>query len=149
MITRIGCYLFGCDFGKRLSDDAPGVARRSSARSRTGRRARSTAGEGAPAFAQHLDASVTARRRATSSEVDHSCPVHPTQIYESLVGLALLALLLWQRKHQKFRGQIFFLFAFGYGFLRFLIEMLRDDSERGEFGPMMGGALLIPGRSSS
>ena len=24
MITRIGCYLFGCDFGKRLSDTSPG-----------------------------------------------------------------------------------------------------------------------------
>jgi hypothetical protein len=53
-------------------------------------------------------------------------------------------ILLWQRQHQKFRGQIFFLFAFAYGYLRFLIEMLRDDSERGEFGtfPLH---LFIPG----
>ena len=38
---------------------------------------------------------------------DHSFPVHPTQIYESLVGLGLHALHLWQRKNQRFRGQIF------------------------------------------
>jgi len=75
----------------------------------------------------------------------HSFPVHPTQIYESVIGLVLLAILLWQRKHQRFRGQIFFLFAFGYGYLRFLIEAFRDDTERGEFGPMMGEHWLISG----
>src|SRR6185312_13204201 len=62
--------------------------------------------------------------------------------------LTLLMILLWQRKHQKFRGQIFFLFAFAYGYLRFLIEMLRDDGERGEFGTFplhffIPGALVI------
>ena len=44
-----------------------------------------------------------------------SLPVHPTQIYESLVGASLLGLLLWYRRKQKFRGEIFLLFAFGYG----------------------------------
>jgi phosphatidylglycerol:prolipoprotein diacylglycerol transferase len=60
----------------------------------------------------------------------------------------LLSILLWQRKHQRFRGQIFLLFAFAYGYLRFLIEILRDDSERGEFGTFplhffVPGSLLI------
>jgi phosphatidylglycerol:prolipoprotein diacylglycerol transferase len=71
--------------------------------------------------------------------------VHPTQIYESLCGLALFFVCLWQRKHQKFRGQIFFTFAFGYGFLRFILEMMRDDVERGEYGPMMQEHVLVPG----
>jgi phosphatidylglycerol:prolipoprotein diacylglycerol transferase len=71
--------------------------------------------------------------------------VHPTQIYESLCGLALVALLLLARRHQKFRGQIFFTFAFGYGYLRFLLEMLRDDAERGEFGPAFAEHLFLPG----
>ena len=136
LITRIGCYLFGCDFGKRLARERARVRCRSSARSRTGRAARSTAAATARPRGRSTSTRPSTARRPTPScmKLDHSWPVHPTQIYESLVGLALLVLLLWQRKHQKFRGQIFFLFAFAYGYLRFLIEMLRDDSERGEFG---------------
>jgi hypothetical protein len=63
-----------------------------------------------------------------------SFPVHPTQLYESLVGLTLLGLLLWQRKYTRFRGQVFFLFVFAYGFFRFLLELWRDDVERGSYG---------------
>ena len=145
LITRIGCYLFGCDFGKRLPETAP------SALKKLGTFPHWPAGtlegsEGAPAFARHLD--IVGRHSPAGDELmklGHSFPVHPTQIYESLVGLVLLALLLWQRKQQRFRGQIFFLFAFGYGYLRFLIEAVRDDAERGEFGPMMGEHWLISG----
>jgi phosphatidylglycerol:prolipoprotein diacylglycerol transferase len=146
LITRIGCYLFGCDFGKRLPES-----------SSTGFLAKLgtfphwpkdtlEGSEGAPAFARHLD--IAGKHTPAYDELmkmGHSYPVHPTQIYESLVGLVLLALLLWQRRAQRFRGQIFFLFAFGYGYLRFLIEALRDDSERGEFGPMMSEHWLISG----
>lgn len=151
LITRIGCYLFGCDFGKRLSDNAPGFLKKLGTFPHWPQ-GTLEGSEGAPAFARHLD--IVGRYSPAGDELmkmGHSYPVHPTQIYESLVGLVLLVLLLWQRKHQKFRGQIFFLFAFGYGYLRFLIEILRDDSERGEFGPMMGehwlisGALLVMG----
>ena len=73
-----------------------------------------------------------------------SFPVHPTQLYESLVGLALLGLLLWQRKHMRFRGQVFFLFVFAYGFLRFLLELWRDDVERGSYGPTLDAHVFIP-----
>ena len=62
-------------------------------------------------------------------------PVHPTQLYESLAGLLLLGFVFWVRKRQTFRGQVFFAFTFAYGALRFLLEILRDDTERGEFGP--------------
>ncbi len=58
-------------------------------------------------------------------------PVHPTRLYEVLVGAGLLALLLFARTKQKFRRQIFILFTFAYGVARFLIEILRDDDERG------------------
>ena len=143
LVTRIGCYLFGCDFGKRLSDTAPAALKK------LGTFPHWTTGtldgsEGAPAFARHLD--VVGRHTPAGDELmklGHSYPVHPTQIYESLVGLVLLVLLLWQRKHQRFRGQIFFLFAFGYGYLRFLVEIFRDDTERGEFGPMMGEHWMV------
>ena len=135
LITRIGCYLFGCDFGKRLPADAPGFLVKMGTFPHWTSGTLDGGGEGAPAWSKHLDAAGHGTPAASELlKMNHSWPVHPTQIYESIVGLVLLSILLWQRKHQRFRGQIFFLFAFAYGYLRFLIEMLRDDSERGEFG---------------
>lgn len=143
-ITRIGCYLFGCDFGRRLSPNAPAWLQKLGTFPHwaTGTL---DGGDGSPAYVRHLDEFRGTALGAELVRNNHSFPVHPTQIYESLVGLTLLGLLFWQRKHLKFRGQVFFLFVFAYGFARFLIEMLRDDPERGEFGPVMSEHLLIPG----
>ncbi|MCL2777442.1 MAG: prolipoprotein diacylglyceryl transferase [Polyangiaceae bacterium] len=149
-VTRIGCYLFGCDFGKRLPEAAPEALKKLGTFPHWGA-GMLDGGDGAPAFIKQLD--VAGRGTPAAAELwklNHSLPVHPTQIYESLVGLALLAVLLWQRKNQKFRGQVFFLFAFAYGYIRFLLEMLRDDAERGELGTFtehlfVPGALLAMG----
>jgi phosphatidylglycerol:prolipoprotein diacylglycerol transferase len=58
--------------------------------------------------------------------------VHPTQLYEALAALALLGLSLLLLRRRSFRGQVILSTAMGYGVLRFLIEYLRDDPERGE-----------------
>ncbi len=120
-ITRIGCYLFGCDFGKRLPDTAPAFLKKLG-----------TFPEGSPAYKLF---------RGQGG----SLPVHPTQIYESLAGLLLLILVLRRRKQQTFRGEIFLLFVFFYGVARFAIEILRGDPERNEYGPLLGEHLLLPG----
>ena len=144
MITRIGCYLFGCDFGKRLPEGAPhwlqtlGTFPHWAAGT-------VESGDGSPAFIRHMEVFKEGPLHAELTRANASLPVHPTQIYESLVGLFLLSLLLLQRRSQKFRGQIFFLFVFGYGYLRFLLEILRDDVERGEYGPVMPEHVLVPG----
>jgi len=143
-ITRIGCYLFGCDFGKRLGDDAPALLQKLGTFPHWTTEG-ADAGQGAPAYARHLELYKGTPLAAELTKMGHSFPVHPTQIYESLCGLALLLLLLAQRKNQKFRGQIFFTFAFGYGYLRFLLEILRDDAERGEYGPALPEHILLPG----
>ena len=145
LITRVGCYLFGCDFGTRLSPTAPAWLQKLGTFPHWAGGTLDGGGDGAPAWSKHLAAAERGTPAyAELMKLNHSWPVHPTQIYESIVGLTLLVILLWQRQHQKFRGQIFFLFAFAYGYLRFLIEMLRDDSERGEFGtfPLH---LFVPG----
>jgi phosphatidylglycerol:prolipoprotein diacylglycerol transferase len=144
LLTRIGCYLFGCDFGKPLPDGAPGWLKTAGTFPHwpDGTVPRGT---GSPAWLQHLSHNLV------SPESVASLPVHPTQIYESLVGLSLLVLLRWVRKHQKFRGQVFLVFTFAYGVLRFLLEIVRDDPERGAFPPhlpehiMISGALLLFG----
>jgi phosphatidylglycerol:prolipoprotein diacylglycerol transferase len=144
MITRIGCYLFGCDFGKRLPDGAPSWLK-SLGTFPHWAAGTVDSGDGSPAFIRHMEVFKDGEAHATLIHTNASLPVHPTQIYESLVGLSLLTLLLLQRRSQKFRGQIFFLFVFLYGYLRFLLEILRDDVERGEYGPVMPEHVLVPG----
>ena len=144
LITRIGCYLFGCDFGKRLPDGAPALAEDARARSRTGRPGRSRAARGARRTCGTSTSTAARRSRRSSIRMNSSFPVHPTQLYESLVGLVLLVLLLWQRRYTRFRGQVFFLFVFAYGFLRFLLELWRDDVERGSYGPTLDKHVYVP-----
>jgi phosphatidylglycerol:prolipoprotein diacylglycerol transferase len=142
-ITRIGCYLFGCDFGTRLSNKAPGWLQKMGTFPHWSN-GTLDGGEGSPAFVRHLEEYRGSALGAELVRNNHSFPVHPTQIYESLIGLTILGLLIWQRKHIKFRGQVFFLFVFAYGFCRFIIEIFRDDPERGEYGPVMAEHILIP-----
>ncbi len=112
-ITRIGCFLYGCDYGHRT--DLPwGVA----------------FPNGSPAWDDHI------RNGWIAAEASASLPVHPTQIYESLAGFALFGLLMWLRKHRTFSGQVFLGWVIGYGILRPLIEVLRADDQRGSVGPL-------------
>jgi phosphatidylglycerol:prolipoprotein diacylglycerol transferase len=151
-ITRIGCYLYGCDFGTRLSMNAPGWLQKLGSfphlpDGTLGYDEKGNALVGSIPYAHHLKMCQDLVYKAADciNLKDHSLPVHPTQLYEALVGLALLGLLLWHRKHQKFRGQIFFTFVFSYGFLRFLLELWRDDEERGNVPPSMDRYILISG----
>lgn len=103
--TRIGCFLAGCCHGQPT--DLPwGV----------------TFPEGSQASHVFPD------------PVGTSVAVHPTQIYESLVGFALVPLALWLVKRRKFTGQAFLLIIPCYAFARFMLEFIRGDSDRGGFG---------------
>ena len=143
MITRIGCYLFGCDFGTRLPDGAPHWLKTLGTFPHWASNTLAS-GEGSPAFVRHLDVYRGTPMEQELIKMNSSFPVHPTQIYESLVGLALLILLLWQRRYTRFRGQVFFLFVFAYGFLRFVLELWRDDQERGSYGPTLDQHVYVP-----
>ena len=113
-ITRVGCLLFGCDFGARSTCPGRSASRRAA---RPGI-ATCTSSTGSPRAAEW------------------SYPVHPTQIYESLVGLFLFAMLMLIRKYRTFSGQVFLGWVLGYGILRPLIEIVRDDDQRGNVGPL-------------
>ena len=136
LLTRIGCYLFGCDFGTPLPSAAPGWLKRLGTFPRWPSDVLD--GAGSPAWLQHVD------QRGLSVSSQFSLPVHPTELYEALVGGALL-LLLWRlAKKRRFSGQSFFAFTFGYGYLRFWLELWRDDTERGSFGPALPTQWLLP-----
>jgi prolipoprotein diacylglyceryltransferase len=66
----------------------------------------------------------------------HSLPVHPTQLYESLNGLVLLGILFLVRRYRRFSGQMFVAFTMGYAVLRYWVEALRADEQRGNIGPL-------------
>jgi len=51
--------------------------------------------------------------------------LHPTQIYESLYGFAIMSVLLLRSPHRKFTGELFFLFLVLYGIARFINETIR------------------------
>lgn len=141
MITRVGCYLFGCDFGQPLAKTAPAWLQKLGTFPRWDPSLIETpsgAPGGSPAWIQHV------KKHLIDEDATGSLPVHPTQIYESLVGASLLVLLLVSRRYQKFRGQIFLIFTFAYGVGRFLLEILRADDERGWIPPSLPEHILLP-----
>jgi prolipoprotein diacylglyceryl transferase len=119
-ITRIGCLLFGCDYGKRTdvawAIQFPGPTPSNAS--------------GSPAWKDHVN---NFQLPQTSPE---SYPVHPTQLYEMLAGLFLFGLLMYLRRVRKFSGMPFLGWVIGYGILRPIIEVYRDDDQRGSVGPL-------------
>ena len=58
---------------------------------------------------------------------DPSLPVHPTEIYDALLNLALYLGLAWLFRHKKFDGQVFVTYVIGYALFRFIGEYFRGD----------------------
>jgi phosphatidylglycerol:prolipoprotein diacylglycerol transferase len=54
-------------------------------------------------------------------------PLHPTQLYEMGLNLILFGLLWWGRTRIRFDGQLFLMYAGGYGIVRFIVENFRGD----------------------
>ena len=75
-----------------------------------------------------------------------SSPVHlhPTQLYESFVMLAVFLFLLWLHRRKRFGGQVLLAYAALYGAVRFTIEFFRDDP-RGD----VAGLSSLTGLSTS
>ena len=119
-ITRLGCFLNGCDFGTptalpwavRFPRDAGGLGP-------------------SPAWRQHLEQGTVFQRELVTRVSTESLPVHPTQLYEAALALGILAVLVLARRRLTRDGQAFFAFAALYGVGRSLIELLRGDAQRG------------------
>ena len=130
MLTRIGCYLYGCDYGRPLGDRAGEFLRSAGTFPKWNTDAYPSFAceqtiSGSPAYQHHLSEGWI------SEDALASLAVHPTQIYESLAGLVLFGFSVWLLSHRKFRGQVLVTVGALYGLWRFLIEYLRDDPERG------------------
>ncbi len=53
--------------------------------------------------------------------------VHPTEIYDSLLNLALYAFLAWLFRRKGFDGQVFAVYLICYAVLRSFVEFFRGD----------------------
>jgi len=121
LFTRIGCYLYGCDFGAPLEEGAPAWLVDLGTFPGVGGGHEG----GSPAFVHHV------QQYDLAPTATASLPVHPTQIYESLAGLALFGVTMLVWRHRTFRGQVVLVLTALYGLWRFFIEYVRDDPERG------------------
>lgn len=122
VLARLGCVVAGCDYGKVTS--LPWAMRFPG---------------GSPAWRDHVHSGLVPASR------DASLPVHPTQLYESLLGvmLVVLAVLLARTAWARARdGRLFGVVALAYVIGRWPIENLRGDAGRGFFSVLSTGQLI-------
>jgi phosphatidylglycerol:prolipoprotein diacylglycerol transferase len=100
---RIGCLMNGCCYGRVC--DLPWAIR----------------------FPNQSNAWNQQSAQGLVGPNDPSLPVHPTQLYESLLNLCLYTALVWLYKRKKFDGQIFAIYLVCYAVLRSFVEMFRGD----------------------
>lgn len=110
-LTRVGCFLYGCDYG--LRSDGLGVYFPA----------------GSPAWTDQVEAGLLDRSAGVS------LPVLPVQLVESAVGFGIGAFLLWMWfRRPRREGTVCLLFFFSYGLARSALELVRADEGRGELG---------------
>ncbi|MBN2329863.1 MAG: prolipoprotein diacylglyceryl transferase [Candidatus Omnitrophica bacterium] len=116
---RIGCFLYGCCFGKVCS--APWAVHFP---------------PDSPAYNFQFNQGLIDINAVSS------LPVHPTQIYHSLFNFAHFGILLFIRSRQTFRGQLAMCYLMIYSLGRFVIEFYRGDSYRGIYGLLSTSQIL-------
>jgi phosphatidylglycerol:prolipoprotein diacylglycerol transferase len=71
-------------------------------------------------------------------------PLHPSQIYESLVTLGIFLFLMWLARRKSFNGQIMVAYVALYAAARFVLEYFRGDAARGSvFGGVLSTSQFI------
>lgn len=115
---RIGCYLYGCCYGK-VTDFVCAVT-----------------------FPSKSAAYWDADQQSFVTPV----PVHPTQLYETIAGLVLFFILSRIWKSRKRDGEVLAWLGILYPVWRFSVEFLRGDNELFWFGALtfsQGVSILI------
>ncbi len=120
---RIGCFFAGCCHGSIIPENSPfaflGI-----------QFPQGTEKLPSMAFYEHLQSGLISRSAETS------LPVWPTQPMEAIGNFLIFIVLSLLWKHRRFNGQIILLYLFLYSTLRFSLEFLRGDADRGYFGPL-------------
>lgn len=69
-------------------------------------------------------------------------PLHPSQIYESIIVLFIFFILLILRRRKKFDGELFWVYVLAYSFARFFLEFLRGDPREFPFGGFLSSGQI-------
>jgi phosphatidylglycerol:prolipoprotein diacylglycerol transferase len=115
-LTRVGCFLRGCNFGKVC--ELPWAVRYP---------------PGSPAFDKHVMDGLI------DPSAEWSRTIHPTQLYETVALLAAFFVILRAPRFsgpKLLQGEPYLGLTIYYGVVRFLNEFLRDDSGGLHFGPL-------------
>jgi phosphatidylglycerol---prolipoprotein diacylglyceryl transferase len=107
-LTRLGCFLEGCDFGRPLAATAPRWLARLG-----------TFPAGSPAWVEHVSAGTLGPNASAS------LPVHPSELYECIAGLALVGLALVLGRRSRATGDVAIAVAGAYLALRLLVDLSR------------------------
>ena len=131
-LGRVGCFMAGCCWGDLCVDPAdwskaaaPNLAwqvRTVPFLSGAGFPLAVRFPEGAGAYEQHLKLGLIGQQSPLSR------PVHPVQLYEAALALALCVLLHLRFEQRRWAGQVFCLLVLGYAAIRFGTEFLRADN---------------------
>jgi phosphatidylglycerol---prolipoprotein diacylglyceryl transferase len=119
VFARLGCFMAGCDYGKVSS--LPWAVRFPA---------------GSPAWRDHVHAGLVPASRALS------LPVHPTELYEALLGVLMIAVALVARRRKLEAGWTFAIAAGVYAAGRLLIETVRGDAGRGVYAGLSSGQIF-------
>jgi len=119
IFARLGCFMAGCDYGKVSS--LPWAVRFPA---------------GSPAWRDHLHSGLISADRAWS------LPVHPTQLYEALLGLVIVGVVLVATRRPRRDGDLFLIAAATYAIGRLAIETLRGDAGRGLYAGVSSGQIF-------
>ncbi len=65
-------------------------------------------------------------------------PLHPSQLYESFAAFLIFLFLLWLAPRKRFHGQVTLVYVALYSAVRFALEFLRGDPDRGAW---LGGVV--------
>lgn len=119
-LIRTGCFLAGCDYGKVTS--LPWAVRFP---------------RGTGAWRDHVAGGLVPGSR------DASLPVHPTQLYEAALGLAIaIAAWAYNRRVRAGSGRVFLAAGAVYAVVRLGIEDLRGDEARGFVAGLSSGQVF-------
>ncbi|RKY66046.1 MAG: prolipoprotein diacylglyceryl transferase, partial [Candidatus Latescibacterota bacterium] len=94
-LTRIGCFLNGCCFGKPST----------------------------------VSWAMTFPRNCAAGYLFPDTPIHPTQVYSSLYGLAIFGILMFLERFKRFDGFTFWVFILLYSVARFAVDFVRYYEE--------------------
>jgi len=119
LFARLGCFLGGCDYGKVTS--VPWAVRFPA---------------GSAAWRDHLQSGLLPPERA------ESLAVHPTQLYEALLGLVIVGVAAWAGRQKWREGRVFLAAAATYAIGRMGVEAFRADLGRGIYLGLSSGQIF-------